>query len=214
MKLAAFTAKELLFNCLNAVVPVAFYCRTNGVYIRDAVILVSLPRWDSIYTRDTVISVEMLLHSSRSVPDMTSPAVRHLNQGKSNFTWYLLYFCPRFDDTLPRRHNHLLPQGIGTSGSFRADFSHSIYTSRGLSNITDAARGKSGDRVATLLFPGLRAIYFGVSSSQTIFPRAFVASLGKPLISRVAAWKQLHLYQCSGQTRHKHSSKMGLRSVA
>jgi hypothetical protein len=111
-KLAAFTAKELLFNCLNAVVPVAFYCDENGVYIRDAVKLVSLPWRNFIYTRDTVILVEMLILSSQNIPDRTSPQqtpVQCLNQGKSNLMLYLLYFCSRFDYALPTHHN--LPQG-------------------------------------------------------------------------------------------------------
>jgi hypothetical protein len=44
--------------------PVEFYCNRNAVYIRDGVTLVSLPQWNFIYIRDTVVFVELLLTSS------------------------------------------------------------------------------------------------------------------------------------------------------
>lgn len=66
MKPAAFTATELLFNCLNADVPIAFYCNENGVCNRDAVKPVSLPWWNFIYTPDSDIdgnAVTLVTHS-------------------------------------------------------------------------------------------------------------------------------------------------------
>lgn len=120
MKLAAFTAKELPFNCPSAAITAALYCDESGVFVRDAVALVSLPLWDLIYTRDTVVLMDMLSYSSHVAPDRTSPQqtyplIRISTKVRQSLKLCLLmYFCSRFDDKLPSHHN-ILPQRIDTS---------------------------------------------------------------------------------------------------